>query len=86
MVDAGNLADCLIGLSEGLADESILDKYDEIRREVWHKIINPLSSENILRMHSQDPETALDNDEFLKTLVRAETDPELMEQIIMVCQ
>ena len=86
MVDAGNLADCLIGLAEGIANDDILDKYDEIRRAMWHKIINPVSSDNILRMHSQDPEKALENDEFLKMLVKAETDPELMEQMILVCK
>jgi 2-polyprenyl-6-methoxyphenol hydroxylase-like FAD-dependent oxidoreductase len=61
MVDAGNLADCLIGLVEGIANDDILDKYDEIRRAMWHKIINPVSSDNILRMHSQDPDKALEN-------------------------
>jgi flavin-dependent dehydrogenase len=86
MVDAGNLADCLVGLAEGIANDDILDKYDEIRRAMWHKIINPVSSDNILRMHSQDPEKALENDEFLKMLVKAETDPELMEQMILVCK
>jgi flavin-dependent dehydrogenase len=86
MVDAGNLADCLIGLAEGIANDDILDKYDEIRRAMWHKIINPVSSDNILRMHSQDPDKALENDEFLKMLVKAETDPELMEQMILVCK
>ena|SRR5579859_6504407 len=85
MVDAGNLADCLIGLAEGIANDDILDKYDEIRRAMWHKIINPVSSDNILRMHSQDPDKALENDEFLKLLVKAEKDPELMEQMIVVC-
>jgi len=84
MVDAGNLADCLIGLAEGIANDDILDKYDEIRRAMWHKIINPVSSDNILRMHSQDPDKALENDEFLKMLVRAEKEPELMEQMIVV--
>lgn len=85
MVDAGNLADCLIGLAEGIATDDILDKYDEIRRAMWHKIINPVSSDNILRMHSQDPDKALENDEFLKMLLKAEKDPELMEQMIVVC-
>ena len=85
MVDAGNLADCLIGLAEGIANDGILDKYDEIRRAMWHNIINPVSSDNILRMHSQDPDKALENDVFLKMLVRAEKDPELMEQMIVVC-
>jgi 2-polyprenyl-6-methoxyphenol hydroxylase-like FAD-dependent oxidoreductase len=84
MADAGNLADCIIGIAEGIADDSILDKYDEIRRAMWHNIINPVSSDNILRMHSQDPDKALENDEFLKMLVKAEKDPNLMEQMIRV--
>jgi 2-polyprenyl-6-methoxyphenol hydroxylase-like FAD-dependent oxidoreductase len=84
MVDSGNLADCLIGIADGVADDSILDKYDEIRRAMWHKIINPVSSDNILRMHAQDPDTALETDEFLKLLVKAEKDPQLMEQLILV--
>jgi FAD binding domain len=84
MVDAGNLADCLIGLAEGIANDDILDKYDEIRRGMWHKIINPVSSDNILRLHSQDPDKALENDEFLITLAKAEKDPKLMEQMINV--
>jgi hypothetical protein len=35
-------------------------------------------------MHSQDLEMALDNDEFLKMLLRAEKDPDLMQQMILV--
>jgi 2-polyprenyl-6-methoxyphenol hydroxylase-like FAD-dependent oxidoreductase len=31
IVDAGNLSDALIGVIAGLADESILNKYSEIR-------------------------------------------------------
>jgi 2-polyprenyl-6-methoxyphenol hydroxylase-like FAD-dependent oxidoreductase len=31
IVDAGNLSDALIGVIKGVADESILDKYSEIR-------------------------------------------------------
>src|SRR5271170_5025260 len=82
MVDAGNLADCLIGLAEGIADDSILDKYDEIRRAMWHNIINPVSTDNILRMHSQDPNEVMEKDEFLITLANAEKDPALMAQMI----
>lgn len=84
MVDAGNLADCLIGIAEGIADEDILDKYDEIRRAMWHNIINPVSSDNLLRMHTKDPDHALEEDEFLKVLAEAEKDPSKMEQMILV--
>ena len=47
------------------------DRYDEIRRAIWHKIINPVSSDNILRLYSQDPNKALENDEFLIALAEA---------------
>jgi 2-polyprenyl-6-methoxyphenol hydroxylase-like FAD-dependent oxidoreductase len=84
MVDAGNLADCLIGLAEGVANDDILDKYDEIRRAMWHNIINPVSSDNIIRMHMINSDEVLDKDEFLKMLNKAEKDPKLMEQMINV--
>ena len=41
MIDAGNLANCLIGINKGLVDDSVLDKHAEIRPETWHKIIIP---------------------------------------------
>jgi 2-polyprenyl-6-methoxyphenol hydroxylase-like FAD-dependent oxidoreductase len=84
MVDAGNLADCLFGLAVGIANDDILDKYDEIRRAMWHNIINPVSSDNIIRMHTINSDEVLDKDEFLKMLNKAEKDPKLMEQMITV--
>ncbi|KAK2601417.1 hypothetical protein N8I77_010867 [Diaporthe amygdali] len=47
LVDVGNLFDCLNGIHKGLADEAILDRYDEVRRQKWRDIINPVSSGNI---------------------------------------
>jgi 2-polyprenyl-6-methoxyphenol hydroxylase-like FAD-dependent oxidoreductase len=84
IVDAGGLSDCLIGLAYGVADESILDKYDEIRRAMWHNIINVVSSLNIRRLNDQDPDKALENDEFLKGLALAEKDPSLMKSTVNV--
>jgi 2-polyprenyl-6-methoxyphenol hydroxylase-like FAD-dependent oxidoreductase len=83
-VDAGNLADCLIGLAEGIANDDILDKYDEIRRAMWHNIINPVSSDNIIRLHTINSDEVLEKDEFLKMLAKAGKDPKLMEQMISV--
>jgi 2-polyprenyl-6-methoxyphenol hydroxylase-like FAD-dependent oxidoreductase len=42
LVDVGGLAECLAGINSGRADDSILDKYDEIRRELYHSVINPV--------------------------------------------
>lgn len=77
IADIGSLYDSLLGIHTGQADDSILDKYDEIRRKIWYEIINPVSSENIRRLFDQDADQALQNDEFLKLLKRAETDKKL---------
>ncbi|KIX06145.1 uncharacterized protein Z518_04119 [Rhinocladiella mackenziei CBS 650.93] len=81
IVDVGNLYDCLAGIYESVADDSILDKYSEIRRQKYHEIINPISSDNIVRLFGQDPDTALEEDEFLKMCKRAETDEDFAREM-----
>ncbi len=65
----------------GKVDDSILGKYDEIRRQKYEDIVNPVSSSNLLRLFSQDPERALEEDEFLRTCQKAETDVELSRNL-----
>ena len=73
IVDIGGLYDCLAGALTGKADaESILEKYHEIRSQKWREIINPVSSSNILRLFKQNPDTALEEDDFLKMCVQME--------------
>ncbi|KIY01636.1 uncharacterized protein Z520_03188 [Fonsecaea multimorphosa CBS 102226] len=74
IVDIGGLYDCLVGIHEGLADDSILDKYSEIRRQKYKEVVDPISSANIVRLFGQDPDKALENDEFLQMCLRTETD------------
>lgn len=76
IVDIGGLYDCLAGIYEDKADTSILDKYSEIRRAKYNDVVNPISTENLLRLFDQDPDKALENDEFLKMCKRTETDVE----------
>jgi len=83
LVDIGNLYDCLYGIHKGLADDSILDRYNEVRREKYNSIIDPISSENIRRLW-QDPERALEEDQFLAMCRRAATDPEVSKQLQLV--
>ncbi len=73
IADVGSLSDSLIGIHTGQADDSILDKYDEVRRKIWHDIINPVSSENMRRLFDLDADTALEKDPFLKMLKQVET-------------
>ncbi|KAM5374836.1 hypothetical protein ACJZ2D_006330 [Fusarium nematophilum] len=81
IADVGGLADCLIGIHQGLASDSILDHYDRARREVYDKTINPISSENFRRVSKQDGELALENDEFLKLCLKAEEDPQFSKAL-----
>jgi hypothetical protein len=76
IVDVAGLSDCLTGIYDGEADESILDEYSRIRREKYLFIVDPISLENIRRLHSQDPERAIHNDGFLQMCKKAEKDPE----------
>ncbi|EKG10475.1 Pyoverdine biosynthesis [Macrophomina phaseolina MS6] len=80
IVDVGGLYDCLAGIHDGLAYESILDVYSDVRRKMWTDVIDPISSENIRRLFAQDPEKAAETDEFLKLVNRVEKDEELRKQ------
>lgn len=80
LVDAGNLFDCLNGIHQGLADENILSRYDEVRRKMYARFIDPISSENIRRLW-QDPVKAREEDKFLEMCRKAEKDPELSRQM-----
>lgn len=74
IVDVGGLSDCLIGIYEGKADDSILDKYSDVRREKFQTVTDPVSTDNVTRLFGQDPEKALETDEFLKMLNRIKDD------------
>ena len=77
IVDVGNLFDALMGISKGVADESILDKYAEVRKRMWEEVIDPMSRENFRRLHDQDPDRARDTDAFFQTLIKAEKNEDL---------
>lgn len=69
----GGLFDCLVGIYTGHADDRILDKWDEARREIWHAVINPISTENLKRLYQYSgPDEALEKDPFLSMMKKAE--------------
>ncbi|KAH8881345.1 FAD/NAD(P)-binding domain-containing protein [Thozetella sp. PMI_491] len=74
IADIGSLYDALYGIHAGLAGDTILDKYDEIRRKIWHEVINPVSTENLKRLIHLDPETAVETDPVFKFLKGMEED------------
>ena len=84
IADIGSLYDSLLGVHTGQADDSILDKYDEVRRKIWHDIINPVSSNNMRRLIDLDADTAVETDPFLQLLKRMETDKQLQLEMSKV--
>lgn len=73
-----------MGIHLGLADDSILDKYSEVRRKVWSDVIDPASRDNFRRLHEQEANTALENDEFFGLCVKAEGAEGLARELAMV--
>jgi 2-polyprenyl-6-methoxyphenol hydroxylase-like FAD-dependent oxidoreductase len=73
IADVGSLYDSLAGIHTGQADDSILGKYDEVRRRIWHEIINPISSENMTRLFKYaNPDEAMEKDPFFRMVKRME--------------
>ena len=79
ILDAGAVSDALTGIHEGKAGDAILDKYAEIRRNIFVETVNPTSQANKMRLHDGDPETVGDRDPFLNKLRNAT--PDDMQQI-----
>ena len=84
IADVGSLFDCLIGIHKGLADDSILDKYAEIRRKIYVETIDPLSRENFRRLWDQDPDTAAEKDPLFQLCHKAEKDEALSRELAFV--
>ncbi|KAH8886972.1 FAD binding domain-containing protein [Thozetella sp. PMI_491] len=82
-VDVGGLADCLIGIWEGKADDSILDLYSEKRIEKWKTVIDVISQDNFRRVSDKDPDTLFERDEFLQIVKQAESDDTAMRDLIL---
>lgn len=82
IVDIGGLFDCLSGIHANLADPSILDIYSDVRREKYKTIVDVVSQSNIRRLFDQDPDKALENDEFLKMLKANEGNVEKQREFL----
>lgn len=81
--DVGGLFDCFYGLYTGRADDSILDRYDSIRREKYWNVIDPVSSGNLERLWRSSPEE-IENDEFFQAIKKAEGDREFAKEMAEV--
>ena len=68
LLDAGALGDALIAVLNDRVPEGILDKYAEVRREIFLNNTNPMSQANIRRLHEPDIDTLGDTDPFLRAI------------------
>ncbi|KAI1464354.1 FAD/NAD(P)-binding domain-containing protein [Daldinia caldariorum] len=82
-VDVGGLYDCLAGIWDGKADESILDLYSEKRIEKWKTVIDPISQSNFRRVSDSDPDTLLERDPAMQACKNAENDLEKQKNLYL---
>ncbi|KAH6657258.1 FAD binding domain-containing protein [Truncatella angustata] len=73
-VDVGGLYECLAGMWDGKADDTILDVYSEKRIEKWKTVIDRVSQDNFRRVSDADPDSLLERDPFLLECKRIEHD------------
>ncbi|EXL96315.1 hypothetical protein NOF04DRAFT_9605 [Fusarium oxysporum II5] len=83
VLDVGGLADCFIGYYHGLADEDILDKYAEVRRDIFVKYVDPRSIKNLNRVATSDPHTVLETDKFFGILKDLQKDEDDMKAFLL---
>jgi hypothetical protein len=48
--------------------DTVLDKYSELRRDIFRNVIDPATQANIRRLFENDPENAHETDPFLESL------------------
>ena len=79
--DVTGLTECFEGIATGQADDSILDKYDEVRRSIFKTVIDPISTANFIRVSTLGTDAAIDKDPFVAMCRAAKTDPKVKEKI-----
>lgn len=79
--DVTGLAECLEGIATTQADDSILDKYDEVRRSIFHTVIDPISTANFLRVSSLATDAAIEKDPFISMCAAAKNDRKVKEKM-----
>ncbi|KIW13561.1 hypothetical protein PV08_08749 [Exophiala spinifera] len=81
--DVGSLVDALRGIHEEKASLKILEIYDQTRREIFNKFIDPISSANLERIWI-DGSTALEKDPTLQYMHAAAQDPARLGHLLRV--
>jgi len=84
IADVGSLYDCLLGIHKGLADDSIIEKYSQVRMQIYKDVIDPMSRDNFRRISQQDPDEAGEKDEFFQLCKKAAIDEDFSKEMCMV--
>lgn len=84
VLDAGGLADCLIGVYEGKAGDEILDLYAEIRRDKFINFIDERSRRNFHRVRNSSPDEVLKSDKLMKIFQQIEGDSQATKDFLLV--
>ena len=84
VLDVGGLADCLIGLYEGKTNERILDRYADVRRDIFLRYIDKRSIKNLDRVAKSDPMTVVETDKFFGILKQLQGDDEERKKFLLV--
>lgn len=67
-----------MAMQKGLADDSILDKYSEVRIKKWKEMIDPVSRANFRRIWAED--AIPERNEFFEMCKKMENDEEMQKQ------
>ncbi|KIX94869.1 uncharacterized protein Z520_09559 [Fonsecaea multimorphosa CBS 102226] len=81
MSDVGGLVDCLQGIYDGKAGYDILDQYDQVRREIYRTVTDPVSTANLARVQSDPAALAGGQDPFFVLLDKSREDASFLEEI-----
>ncbi|ENH75852.1 3-(3-hydroxy-phenyl)propionate/3-hydroxycinnamic acid hydroxylase [Fusarium oxysporum f. sp. cubense race 1] len=65
-------------------DEDILDKYAEVRRDIFVKYVDPRSIKNLNRVATSDPHTVLETDRFFGILKDLQQDKNDIRAFLLV--
>lgn len=68
MLDADALAEALIMVLKENHPTTVLDIYSDERRKVFQFFVDPTSTQNKLRVHSNDADTAAQDDWFFRMM------------------
>lgn len=79
ILDADALAEALIMVLKEDCSDKVLDLYSDERRQVFAFFVDPMSTQNKLRIQSNPPEVAPEQDSYFRLLNSNPTEEQMKE-------